>query len=140
MERAGGRDAQAVGTELGLIYQQVALYQARSGALKNGTMDLKEFMQRDHDEIMSSLRNASKVKDVAAQLGSDTSMEDLHEAERLMPVMLGSNRALQRVQHCSGCNGQAQPSNTLAFKGRCAHPVLRLELLAFAAIGFLVWM
>lgn len=140
MERAGGHDAQAVSTDLGLIYQQVALYQARSGALKNGTMDLKEFMQRNNDEIMSSLRIASKVNDVATQMGSETSMEDLHEAERLMPVMLGSNRALQRVQHCSGCNGQTQPGNRLAYKGRCSRPVLRVELLAFAAIRIFVRM
>jgi len=139
MEEGGERFSRAVSNEIGLMYARVALYEARSGALKNGTLDLYAYLRRGTHEILGSLREASNVRDKVLHMGNSVSAKDLREAEQLMPVMLGSQRAVNHQQHCGHCGGATRSSKGQSFRSAhlSAFVTVSITLVSIVASGLL---
>lgn len=97
MEAAGGEDKHNMAKDIGLMYQQVALYAARSTLLKNSSADLKDFLVHSKDSVDSSFQVADGLHDAALLMGTEEDRKDLEEAQRLMPVMLGEDRAIHKM-------------------------------------------
>lgn len=100
MEKEDGNLTKSISQNLGTIYTSVAQYDQKSGNLKNASLALRNLLYSHGIDITSALKDAKLLDGVIAKMGAQIAGVDLKEAERLMPVLMGSNKALHSCTHC----------------------------------------
>jgi hypothetical protein len=100
MEKEDGALTKNISQNLGTIYTSVAQYDQKSGNLKNASLALRNLLYSHGIDITSALKDAKQLDTVIAKMGAQIAGVDLKEAERLMPVLMGSNKALHSCTHC----------------------------------------
>ncbi|CAK9057815.1 Collagen alpha-1(XVII) chain (180 kDa bullous pemphigoid antigen 2) (Bullous pemphigoid antigen 2) [Cleaved into: 120 kDa linear IgA disease antigen homolog] [Durusdinium trenchii] len=102
MQEAAGKHVRGFNREVSMLQQQSAIYQARSFALNNGSVDLHRYMVENYKRMVKSASSAEEVDQYLARMSMATPMDALHEAQRLYPAYVGTQRvasAMQAVQY-----------------------------------------
>lgn len=99
MEKGGGERQRKIQAGLEKVYGEVALYHVRSHTLSNVTGNMESWLNNQSQAIQTEMHQAEHAKWRAAHLGRYGNA-NLREAERLLPVMIGSDRAMARARPC----------------------------------------
>eukprot|EP00440_Ansanella_granifera_P018938 gb/GFBE01020581.1/.p1 GENE.gb/GFBE01020581.1/~~gb/GFBE01020581.1/.p1 ORF type:complete len:537 (+),score=80.47 gb/GFBE01020581.1/:1-1611(+) len=93
MEQRGTSHLHDLNGKLGVMHQQVALFDARVQAVTNGSAQLHRTMLDHYNRMAHSASAARQVSGFVDQLQSkETPKEDLHFAQRLFPAYLSTRR------------------------------------------------
>jgi len=92
MEAAAGTYVRGVNREVSMLQQQSAIYQARTYALSNGSMDLHNYMVANYKRMVKSASSAKEVDEYLSRMSMVTPLDALHDAQRLYPAFLGTQR------------------------------------------------
>jgi len=87
MEKIGGVENKRMSQDLGLMYQHVALYHARSQMLKNNTADLEGFIHGEEGKVQATLSNTARLTQDADHMGTNTADHDLKDAEKMQSIL-----------------------------------------------------
>eukprot|EP00931_Biecheleriopsis_adriatica_P106112 TRINITY_DN80628_c0_g1_i1.p1 TRINITY_DN80628_c0_g1~~TRINITY_DN80628_c0_g1_i1.p1 ORF type:complete len:370 (+),score=67.57 TRINITY_DN80628_c0_g1_i1:92-1201(+) len=88
MEETVGKNNREINKDLGVMNQQVALFQARHRGIKEGTDSLQSYMNRAHADMTSAMRREEsldhRVKSMASR---QPPRQDLNTVKHLLPLM-----------------------------------------------------
>jgi D-alanine-D-alanine ligase-like ATP-grasp enzyme len=101
MENADGKETKDMSRSLGTFNQAVALYNARKDELHNSSGTLQEMLKAYGVTVTHAMKDARLLNQIMYHMHLKANAKDLEEAERLMPVQLGSQRAVHKCQHCA---------------------------------------
>mmetsp|Transcript_80973 Transcript_80973/g.128080 ORF Transcript_80973/g.128080 Transcript_80973/m.128080 type:complete len:357 (+) Transcript_80973:121-1191(+) len=106
MEAQASTHVRGINREVSMLQQQSAIYTARSFALSNGSVDLHNYMVANYKRMVKSASSAKEVDEYLARMSMVTPMDALHEAQRLYPAFVGTQRVASVMQAQSQHQGQ----------------------------------
>lgn len=116
MEAQASTHVRGINREVSMLQQQSAIYTARSFALSNGSVDLHNYMVANYKRMVKSASSAKEVDEYLARMSMVTPMDALHEAQRLYPAFIGTQRVASVMQ------AQSQHQGPFAARSHFAAP------------------
>ncbi|CAJ1333737.1 unnamed protein product [Effrenium voratum] len=112
METAATKNVRVYNRDVSMMQQQSALYKARTFALNNGSQELHHKMVDSYKRMVKSVSSAQEVDDYLARMSMATPLDSLHDAQRLYPAYLGTQRASLAMQSVQYQHSYQQPRQT----------------------------
>lgn len=98
MEAADGKETRDASRALGEMHQRVAFHEQRADLVRNFSSHLHEQLLAHGVSLEYALQDAKMLASIIGKM--KINLKDLTEAERLLVVQLGSQRALHSCQRC----------------------------------------
>jgi len=101
LESDDGQEIRKTHTAVSAVGRQIALYHVHSSMLKNESDRFERSLEASVKKLEQSLQSADQLQVQAVNM-EGTSLKDLREAERLIPVLMNNERVQIACQACQG--------------------------------------
>mmetsp|Transcript_30663 Transcript_30663/g.57373 ORF Transcript_30663/g.57373 Transcript_30663/m.57373 type:complete len:390 (-) Transcript_30663:121-1290(-) len=122
MESAASTHIRGFKREASMLQQRSALFNARTQHLDNKSEELHQYMVDNYKRMVKSVSSAREVDGFVQEMPTETSLSALHEAQRLYPAYLGTQRVATAMQAAAIQRQQPQYASQPHYASRMAPP------------------